>query len=170
MQILGGFGFNQAQTAGIVANLNAESALNPNAEGDNGHAYGLAQWHRQGQEVFKRMFGHDIRESNLEEQLKFLAYDIRPGGTNANVGRALQNSNAMQSGQIFSRLYERPAAGEDAALKRGEAAVALYQTTHINVDGSAEPQAVARRVSDAQDQRNRRLAASITREFASVTQ
>lgn len=170
MQMLTNLGLTQPQAAGIVANLNAESALNPNAIGDNGEAFGIAQWHKAGQNAFKRMFGKDIRDSNFDEQIRFLVNDIRPGGANANVGRALRNADAASSGQIFSRLYERPAAGEVAATKRGEAAVQLSQNTVIHVDGSAEPQEVARRVSEQQDQRNRRLAAAVTRTFASVVQ
>lgn len=40
-------GYAPAQAAGIVARLSAESGpgLNPNAKGDGGAAYGLAQWH-----------------------------------------------------------------------------------------------------------------------------
>lgn len=170
MQKLTNMGFSPSQAAGIVANLNAESALQADSVGDNGAAYGIAQWHKAGQDAFKKMFGHDIRESNFDEQLKFLAEDIRPGGRNANVGRALRNADAATSGQIFSRLYERPAAGEAAALARGREAVALSQQTIIHVDGSAEPQVVAKRVAEAQDQRNLRLASAITREFASSVQ
>ena len=170
MQVLSNYGFTEAQAAGIVANLNAESALQPYESGDHGKAYGIAQWHKEGQERFKKMFGFDIQGSKIDDQLHFLANDIRPGGANANVGRALQNANAAQSGQIFSRLYERPAAGETAALKRGEAAVQLYQQTHISVDGfSRTSSCLAKRVADAQDRRNLRLASAITREFASGT-
>lgn len=163
-------GFTRANAAGIVANLNAESSLQANAIGDNGQAYGIAQWHEAGQKRFKQLFGFDIRGSSVEDQLKFLIADTRPGGANENVGRALRNADAATSGQIFSRLYERPAAGETEAIRRGQEAVTLNQTTHINVDGSAEPQVVAKRVADAQDQRNQRLAAAITREFASNVQ
>jgi hypothetical protein len=41
----GNLGWNPAQAAGLAANVRAESGFNPNAVGDNGAAYGIAQWH-----------------------------------------------------------------------------------------------------------------------------
>lgn len=169
MQVLSNFGFNRSQAAGIVANLNAESALQPNESGDNGQAYGIAQWHKAGQDRFKQMFGFDIQDSNIDQQLRFLANDIRAGGANENVGRALRNTNAMQSGQIFSRLYERPAAGESEANRRGAAAVELEHNTTVQINGAQEPHEVARQVANAQE-RTARVSAAIIREFASNVQ
>lgn len=37
-------GYSQTQAAGIIGNLLTESGLNPSAVGDNGKAYGIAQW------------------------------------------------------------------------------------------------------------------------------
>src|SRR5260364_215450 len=64
-------GWTHKQAAGIVANLKIESGLNPNAVGDGGKAYGIAQWHPPRQAEFRRAFGKDIRAATLTEQLEF---------------------------------------------------------------------------------------------------
>jgi hypothetical protein len=41
---LSDLGYGPAQVAGIIGNLQHESSLDPNAVGDNGTSFGLAQW------------------------------------------------------------------------------------------------------------------------------
>lgn len=152
------FGLTRQQAIGIVANLNEESALNAGATGDNGAAYGIAQWHRPGQERFRRWAGKDIRQSTADEQLQFLAHDIRanfPGLLGA-------MTSTERSAQMFSRIYERPLAGDEAAVNRGRYAVQLEAKTTINVDGARDPKAVAREVENAQ----KRINADLVRNFA----
>ena len=38
-------GFSPAQAAGLLAQADAESSLNPHAVGDHDQAFGLDQWH-----------------------------------------------------------------------------------------------------------------------------
>ncbi|SMF02088.1 hypothetical protein [Pseudogulbenkiania subflava] len=58
--------------------------------------------------------------------------------------------NAIEAGQIVSRHIERPKLVELEARKRGELAAQIHQTTHITVDGAADPRATASAISDAQ--------------------
>ena len=46
-------GWNQAQATGIAANIQAESNFKPDASGDGGKAYGIAQWHPDRQQEFQ---------------------------------------------------------------------------------------------------------------------
>ena len=71
-------GWTPEQAAGIVGNLQAESGkeLNIKAVGDNGKAFGIAQFHPERQALFKKKFGKDIRESTFEEQLQFVQHEL----------------------------------------------------------------------------------------------
>ena len=101
-------GWTKEQAAGIVGNLQAESgpSLNPKAVGDNGQAYGIAQWHPDRQAMFKATMNKDIRESSLEEQLQFVQWEL--GNTNKSAGNALKSAKAAdEAAQIVDKLYER---------------------------------------------------------------
>lgn len=99
-------GWSRAQAAGIVGNLVTESKLNTSAIGDNGKAYGIAQWHPDRQAKFKEIMGKDIRGSRLEDQLAFLDWEL--SHTEKNAGNALrQTTTAAQAASIFDRKYER---------------------------------------------------------------
>lgn len=136
MQFFQSAGWTKEQAAGIVANLKAESALKPDAIGDSGKAYGVAQWHPDRQANFKKVFGKDIRDSTLEEQLKFVHYELTQGAEKK-AGDALRaTKSADLAAEVVSTQYERPADREGEAQKRGEAAVTIAQTTNINVTGA----------------------------------
>lgn len=100
-------GWSKAQAEGIVANLQRESGGRTNAVGDNGAAYGLAQWHKDRQDDFAKFAGHDIRSSTRDEQLAFINYELRNkkylGGD-----KLKQATDAGQAAAIFSRNFERP--------------------------------------------------------------
>jgi len=101
-------GWTKEQAAGIVGNLQAESgpSLNPKAVGDNGQAYGIAQWHPDRQAIFKQQMQKDIKESSLEEQLRFVQWEL--SNTEMVAGNALHSAKAAnEAAQIFDRMYER---------------------------------------------------------------
>ncbi len=153
-----GMGWTKEQAAGIVANLKHESNLNPNAIGDNGKAYGVAQWHPDRQANFKKWAGKDIRQSSLEEQLAFVNYELTQGAEKKAGNLLRATNNAQQAGGIVSRYYERPLKEREEALRRGETAVQIAQTTNINVSGG-DPLATGRAVASEQE----RVNASLTR-------
>jgi hypothetical protein len=113
-----GQGWTTAQAAGIVANLQAESGLRPDAEGDGGHAYGMAQWHADRQANFQTFTGRAIQGSTSDQQLRFVQHEL--SGTEAGAAQHLRNSNsAFDAGANMSRHYERPADREGEAARRG---------------------------------------------------
>ncbi len=124
-------GWTHEQAAGIVANLQEESRLNPHIEGDSGDAYGIAQWHRDRQDLFKSFIGHSIKESStFEEQLRFVQHELTT--TEKNSGDLLRKAKtANDAGSIVSREYERPGDKEGAvAAKRGKRAEDILKNFH----------------------------------------
>ncbi len=116
-----GQGWTRAQAAGIVANLQAESAMKPDAVGDGGRAYGIAQWHPDRQANFERFAGHPIQGSTFEEQLKFVQHELTHTESAA-ADRLRATTTAREAGAAVSRYYERPADREGEASRRGSLA------------------------------------------------
>lgn len=98
-------GWTPEQALGIVGNLLRESGLNPNASGDSGKAFGLAQWHPDRQAKAKQLYGDNWK--TFENQLKFVDWELK--NTEKVAGDKLRASKgAWQSGQVVSDFYERP--------------------------------------------------------------
>jgi len=146
MGILMRQGWSREQAAGIAANLKHESNYNPGAVGDNGKAYGLAQWHPDRQEQFKKWSGKDIKGSSMEEQLGFLNYELREGNERRAGTKLRGAKTAEEAARIMTSDYERPAdiAGQSALRAAtatrlaGTAGGTITQTnnTTINVSGA----------------------------------
>jgi hypothetical protein len=123
-------GWTKAQATGIATNLHRESAFNPKNVGDEGKAYGLAQWHADRQEEFKKWAGKDIRDSTVEDQLGFVHHELTKG-LEQYAGRKLkQTDTARDAAAVVSKFYERPkdTAGEMAS--RGGQAQSWYDSTN----------------------------------------
>ena len=119
-------GWSQEQAAGIAANLKHESGFKTGAVGDSGKAYGIAQWHPDRQENFRKRFGKDIRQSTLDEQLAFVQYELT--GPERAAGNKLREARtASDAAAAVSKYYERPADREGEARKRGATATALIR-------------------------------------------
>jgi hypothetical protein len=118
-------GWSHEQAAGLAANLGVESGFKAGAVGDNGKAYGIAQWHPDRQRAFAAFAGRDIRGASLDEQLAFVHHELT-AGSERGAGRALaQAQDAAAAGAVVSRLYERPADREGEANRRAATAQAL---------------------------------------------
>lgn len=115
-------GWSVEQAAGIAANLNQESGFRPDAVGDGGRAYGIAQWHGDRQAEFYKRYGKQIQGSTLQEQLDFLHYEMTEGNERAAGDRLRGAGSAREAGDIVSRYYERPRDKEGEASRRGQAA------------------------------------------------
>lgn len=113
-------GWTNEWASGMAANLMSESSGRPNAVGDNGKAYGLAQWHAPRQAAFAKWAGHDIKTATIEEQLAFVDYEARSMGIDPT-----KKVTASDAGSIISRQYERPADVSGEAKRRGDLATAL---------------------------------------------
>jgi hypothetical protein len=131
-------GWTKAQASGVIANFWKESLLDPHAIGDNGHAYGIGQWHEDRQEAFKKLFGIDIRKSTLDQQLQFANHELTLGSEQSAGRRLRSTTNALDAGAIVSRYYERPADVEGEAQRRARGAADLYASL-----GRANASAVA---------------------------
>lgn len=131
-------GMSRNSAAGIAANLFVESKFDPTAVGDNGHGYGIGQWHEDRQALFKKWAGHDIHGSSLAEQLKFIGYEMHDGDKGAKTAGYLLSkaSSANEAGRIVSQYYERPKDEEGEARKRGSLAGAIAATPD---DPSVDP-------------------------------
>ena len=101
-------GWTPEQAAGIVGNLQAESGANLkiDAVGDNGQAYGIAQWHPDRQSRFNKVIGKDIRQSSLEDQLAFVDWELN--NTESAAGRQLKKTTSPeQAAWVMDEYYER---------------------------------------------------------------
>lgn len=158
--------WTQEQAAGILANLQAESGMNPAAVGDHGHAYGLAQWHEDRQADFAKWAGHDIHQSTAAEQLDFLDYELFQGKWQmaGKLMRAAQKREQMA--QVMSNRYEMPAGGQAEADRRAASAVHVSSQTTVHVNGSSDPHATGQAVASQQ----RRVNQDLTRSFVAVVQ
>jgi hypothetical protein len=126
-------GWTAEQAAGIAANIQRESNFNHRAVGDNGQAYGLAQWQPDRQANFAKLFGKPIRESTFEEQLAFIQHELTKGGEQR-AGNMLRGSTSARSaGAIISTKYERPEYTAREASLRG----ALAQSYMGGIPGAA---------------------------------
>lgn len=164
-------GWGAPQSAGIVANLQTESRLDPNAVGDNGAAYGIGQWHADRQAAFKQWAGKDIHGSTLAEQLAFVHFELTRGMERFAGRKLLEATSARDAGAAVSRFYERPKDTYGAMAARGELAEQLFrsqasrtqttsvsvsQETNIHITGGGADE-TGRRVVAAQDRVNGNL-------------
>jgi len=137
-------GWSREQAAGIAANLSREnSGFNPKLLGDGGSAIGIAQWHPDRRAAFKEQFGHDIRESSLEEQLAFVQFELTKGSRQL-AGRMLRKSTSPEdAGSIVSRYYEGPKDVEGEASQRAQLARQLLgRGATVNGGSSTDPRIV----------------------------
>lgn len=119
--------FTGEQAKGIIANLMGESGkgLNHQAIGDGGKAFGVAQWHSDRQANFKRIFGHDIRQSTLEEQIKFLKWEMQ--NTEKAAGDKIRQAKNANEATIRSVAhYERPKDIQGQSIER------MNNIAHVN--------------------------------------
>ena len=109
-------GWSNEQAAGLVANLQAESGqnLNPAAFNAKEQAYGIAQWRGSRKRDFEREMGQPIKGSSLDDQLKFVQWELN--NTEKRAGRRLkQATTAAEAAEIVDEFYERSGG---AAIRR----------------------------------------------------
>ena len=103
-----GLGWTKEQAIGITSNIERESTGNPEALGDGGKAYGIAQWHPDRQANFEKWSGKPIRGSSVAEQVAFMNYELRKGNEKGAGKKLAQAKSAGEAAGIVSRYYERP--------------------------------------------------------------
>ena len=104
-----GKGWTPAQAAGLVGNFQAESGVNlkPNAVGDGGSAYGIAQWQGPRQADFQAKYGFPIQQANLNQQLEFVNYELTQGKEQAAGARLRATTTAGEAAAVTDQYYER---------------------------------------------------------------
>jgi hypothetical protein len=101
-----GGSWTNVQAAGIIGNLMQESGLNPNAVGDGGAAYGMAQWHPDRQARFRERYGKPIQQASWREQIDFLNWELT--GTESRAGAALRGAGSIETATMAALGMERP--------------------------------------------------------------
>ena len=129
-------GWSKEQAAGLAANIKRESAFKPDAVGDNGKAYGIAQWHPDRQAEFKKQFGKDIQGSSLEDQMGFMHYELTQGKEKKAGEKLKQATTAQDAAAAVSTHYERPKDTAGEAAVRGQLAATMM--------GSGAPAALSK--------------------------
>lgn len=122
--------FNNAVTAGILANIMDESAFNPKALGDKGRAYGLCQWtsdRRENLQLF--CIRNNLEADSLYAQLNFIKYELE--GSHRTVAEELRKctddeNGAKQAVKIFCAGYEVPRYLSAALVQRYRYAENVY--------------------------------------------
>lgn len=115
-------GWTQEQAAGIVGNLKAESNFKTDAVGDNGKAYGIAQWHPDRQSKFQELYGKPIQQANFKEQLEYVNWELN--NTEKKAGNKLRGAkSATEAASLVDQFYERSTGAH--RQKRMEFAAAL---------------------------------------------
>ena len=118
-------GFGEAQTQGILAGIHAESGGRAGAENGSSHAYGIGQWLGSRKRQFASVIGHDIKGSSLEEQVRFMIWEL--SHTEKRAGDAIRGSGDSQAAlRAYVTRFMRPAAGGETTgdLRRGGAYLA----------------------------------------------
>ncbi len=117
-------GLTRAQAAGIAGNLLYESGFNPNAVGDGGTSFGVAQWHAgRGAAMKSWTTSHGYASNSFKGQLEYLWTELNGSESNA-LSKLRATSTAYDAGIAFERYFERPAVINPA---RGTAAQNFYQ-------------------------------------------
>lgn len=174
-------GWSKEQSAGLAANIQRESGGRANAVGDNGKAYGIAQWHPDRQRAFEKWAGKRIQDSTYEEQMAFMHYELTEGSEKRAGDKLRAAGTAGEAAAAVSTHYERPAdkvgeaalraqaaermlasttlapspsSGAQLAQNGGAGQATINQTTNINVNGSGDPQAAATATAQAQGRVN----------------
>ena len=124
-------GFSPAQAAGLLAQADAESSLNPNAVGDHDSAFGLFQWHGARATLIKAGCGIDVTKwPPLADQLKAALWELE----HPEHGALLQiraAKTAYDAGYAAARYWERPGSTLQYSRRGDKAeAWAVYFSSH----------------------------------------
>jgi hypothetical protein len=146
-------GLSQPEAIGMAAQFERESGYNAHAVGDNGAAYGIAQWHPDRQRAFKAMFGYTMNNASINDEIDFAAHELKSRPEWKKMQAAGNHLNRLT--EIATRDYERP--GDMAGEISKRQAIAQNINTTINVR-STDPKLTAKEVEHAQVRVNRQNA------------
>lgn len=94
-------GYSPNVAAAIAGNLKQESNFNPDAVGDNGASYGIAQWQGNRRRLLHERYGPN---PSIEQQLDFLVSE--PG--ESHILEQMKSLSPEDGAMLFAKNYERP--------------------------------------------------------------
>lgn len=126
-------GYAREAAVGLVANLQAQSNLDPRAVGADGASAGIGLWNPRRQAEFKRIYGMDLRESTVEQQLDFVASELESTRRRAGVHLAAATTPAQASVAVYRHfgLNKSEGASSSEERKLAAAAGAIYGTLFL---------------------------------------
>lgn len=102
-----GKGLTKAQAAGIVGNLQQESAVNPAQRQIGGPAFGIAQWEGPRQRELKRFAAErSAPVEDLGTQLDFMWHELQTT-EKGSLAALRETRTASEAAKTFERRYER---------------------------------------------------------------
>ncbi|CAB5517435.1 hypothetical protein LMG26857_06530 [Achromobacter anxifer] len=117
-------GYTRDAAVGLAANLQAQSNLDPRAVGADGASIGIGLWNPRRQADFKRVYGMDMRESTVEQQLDFVAWELQNTRRRAGVHLAAATTPAQASAAVYRHFGLNKSEGPGSSEERKLAAAA----------------------------------------------
>lgn len=99
-------GWSKEQAAGIAANLHGESGFKVNAIGDGGSAIGIAQWHKDRQNIYEGLTGKKLENSTFEEQMWFVDWELRNGSFKKAGEKIKGSTSASDAAKLTEKYFE----------------------------------------------------------------
>ncbi len=137
-------GWSRAQAIGIVNNLQAESGgkLDHRAVGDNGTAFGVAQWRNERVDMFKQVMGVALAQSTRDQQYAFVDWELR--NSHKAAGDKLKAAKTVEdASRVVTLDFEIPAKKEQKAEERAAVATELAKLANAAAAKSASKPSVA---------------------------
>ncbi len=133
-------GWTKEQAAGIVGNLAVESGFQTDVVGDNGNAYGIAQWNKKGSPErianFQKVMGKSLYGSNFQEQLEFVNWELN-NSEKAAGNRLRQATTTDEAAAIVDKYYERSSGVHLDRRQANAAAVIAGDYGKVSTSGAA---------------------------------
>jgi len=149
-------GMSKNDAAGIMGSLHKETInLDPFAEGDNGEAYGIEQWHKDRQKLYRSYFGHTMQSVTDQnqayaEQLEFIDFERKHSEKENWEKMQAAGDNPYERGAAYSQYIVRPGLTDEVkkaeADARGTEALGIaqqYGGVNITVNGVTDPKLAA---------------------------
>lgn len=161
-------GYTREQSAGIVANLIAESGLRPTIQGDGSRSHGIAQWNNFGatagqpgrRDRVEQFLGRPVLQSSFQDQLRAVAWELSSSGPERRAGELLRRTTtAQEAADVIMNQYERPSASERIRTGPGRRATAQNLLSSraseaITQEGSPQNQSSVAPAETTSQQRN----------------
>lgn len=105
-------GMSDAVIAGFLGNFHHESAVGANkGVGDNGTAFGLAQWRKERVTNFQRVIGKSPQNASIADQVKFVAWEMnnpQAAGMTVKQRDAIRAAKTPEeAAELIDKYYER---------------------------------------------------------------